>query len=163
MIHIRPLPPALGDEKKHIPIQKRIFHETITSQKLEQLNNRENPETPINFCLTLIGLNQCQTVQHITLFEELLVKLHDILTRHKFDIRINHEFHVVLRQNGESPAYSENQATALHFEEKLTLELALLRKYGIKTSLTYREDANPNFAQKGTKRQSSPSQGFAKN
>ena len=76
-------------------------------------------------------------------FEELLVDFYDILASHRFDIGINNDFKVNLTPNDESPAYGQNLPTSISLKEDITVEMTLLHKYGIITTLTFSEYASP--------------------
>ena len=80
--------------------------------------------------------------------EEILVEFHDIFTRHRFDIGINREFKVKLTPNDDRPAYSQSLPTPINLEDDITVELALLHKYGIITTLPFSKYASPIFAQR---------------
>ena len=80
--------------------------------------------------------------------EELLVEFHDIFARHRFDIGTNREFNVKLTPNDDRPAYSQSLPTPINLKNDITVELALLHKYGIITTLPFSNYASPIFAQR---------------
>ena len=87
--------------------------------------------------------------QHeIKQIEALLVEFHDIFARHMFDIGMNEEFTVKLTPKDDSPAYSQSLPTPINLKEDILVELALLDKYGIITTLPFSKYASPIFAQK---------------
>ena len=87
--------------------------------------------------------------QHeIRQLEFLLVEFHDIFARHKFDIGVNEEFTVKLTPKDESLIYSQSLPTPVNLKEDILVELALLHKYGIITTLPFSKYASPKFAQK---------------
>ena len=87
--------------------------------------------------------------QHeIRQLETLLVEFHDIFARHRFDVGVNEEFTVKLTPKDESPAYSQSLPTPVNLKEDILVELALLNKYGIITTLPFSKYASPIFAQK---------------
>ena len=83
--------------------------------------------------------------QHI---EEILIDFHDIFARHRFDIGTNREFKVKLTPNDDRPAYSQSLPTPINLKDDITVELALLHKYGIITTLPFSKYASPIFAQR---------------
>ena len=80
--------------------------------------------------------------------EELLVEFHDVFARHRFDIGTNREFKVKLTPNDDRPAYSQSLPTPINLKDDNTVELALLHKYGIITTLPFSKFASPIFAQR---------------
>ena len=80
--------------------------------------------------------------------EALMVDFHDIFARHRLDISVNEEFTVKLTPKDESPAYSQSLHTPVNLKEDILVELALLHKYGIITTLPFSKYASPIFAQK---------------
>ena len=95
----------------------------------------------------MTGKTQCYK-HEIRQIETLLVEFHDIFARHRFDIGVNEEFTVKLTPKDESPAYSQSLPTPVHLKEDILVELALLHKYGIITTLPFSKYASPIFAQK---------------
>ena len=87
--------------------------------------------------------------QHeIKQIEAFLVEFYDIFARHRFDIDINEEFTVKLTPKDDSPAYSQSLPIPINLKEDILVELALLHKYGIITTLPFSKYASPTFAQK---------------
>ena len=83
--------------------------------------------------------------QHI---EDILVQYHDIFARHRFDIGTNREFKVKLTPNDDRPTYSQSLPTPINLKDDITVELALLHRYGIITTLPFSKYASPIFAQR---------------
>ena len=83
--------------------------------------------------------------QHI---QDILVKYHDIFARHRFDIGTNKEVKVKLTPNDDRPAYSQSLPTPINLKDDITVELALLHRYGIITTLPFSKYASPIFAQR---------------
>ena len=87
--------------------------------------------------------------QHeIKKIESLLVEYHDIFARHRFDIGMNGKFRVKLTRKDDSFAYSQSLPTLVNLKDDILVELALLYKYGIITTLPFSKYASPIFAQK---------------
>ena len=83
--------------------------------------------------------------QHI---EDILVQYHDIFARHRFDKGANKEFKVKMTPNDDRPAYSQNLLKPINLKDDITVELALLHRYGIVTTLPFSKYASPLFAQR---------------
>ena len=87
--------------------------------------------------------------QHeIKKIESRLGEFHEIFARHRFDIGMNEEFTVKLAPKDVSPAYSQSLPTPVKWRDDILVELALLHKYGIITTLPFPKYASPIFAQK---------------
>ena len=69
-----------------------------------------------------------------------------MFARHRFDVRIDFDFKVILTPIDESPAYSQNLPTPINLKEDTTVELALLQKYGNITTLSLSKYASAIFA-----------------
>ena len=80
--------------------------------------------------------------------EELLVEFHDIFARHRFDKGMNEEFKVKLTTKDDSPAYSQSLPAPINLKEDILVELAMLHKDGIITTLPFSKYASPIFKQK---------------
>ena len=84
----------------------------------------------------------------IAQIEELLVEFHNIFARHRFDIGMNEDFEVKLTPKDDSPAYRQSLPTPINLKEGILVELALLHRYGMITTLPFSKYASPIFAQK---------------
>ena len=80
--------------------------------------------------------------------ETLLVEISDIFTRHRFHIGINTEVKVQLTTLDNRPAYSKSFPVPINLEDDIFVELTLLHKYGIITTLPYSKYGCPMFAQR---------------
>ena len=76
------------------------------------------------------------------------MEFHEIFTRHPFDIGINTKFKVQLTPLDNRPAYSQSLPASITLRNKILVEIALLHKYGIITTLTFSKYASPIFAQR---------------
>ena len=72
---------------------------------------------------------------------------HDIFARHRIDKGTNREFKVKLTPNDDRPAYSQSLPTPMNLKDDITVELALLHRYGIITTLPFAKYSSPMFAQ----------------
>ena len=76
------------------------------------------------------------------------MEFRDIFARHRFDIGMNEEFKVKLTPKDNSPAYSQNLPAPINLKEDILVELAILHKYVIITTLPFLRYASPIIAQK---------------
>ena len=143
-----PTPENPGDEDSHTPIQARILLELRNLQEAEELDPQENDISRQEFLDNFDWKDSMLQQHEIKKIESLLVEFHDIFARHRFDIGINEEFTVNLTPKDDSPAYSQSLPTPVNLEEDILVELALLHKYGIITTLPFSKYASPIFAQK---------------
>ena len=61
---------------------------------------------------------------------------------------MNEDFKVKLTPKDDSPTYSQSLPTPINLKEDILVELALLHRYGIITTLPFSKYASPIFAQK---------------
>ena len=80
--------------------------------------------------------------------ENLLVEFQDIFARHRFDIGINTEFKVQLTPLDNWPAYSQSLPAPINLKDDILVELTLIHKYAIITTLPFSKYASPIFAQR---------------
>ena len=143
-----PTPQNLGNEREHTPNQTRIINELRELEQLEKLNPVEDTDSRnqhlSNFNWTDITL-QPDAKQAV---EDLLVEFHDISARHRFDIGINTEFKVQLTPLDNRPAYSQSLPAPKNLKDDILVELALLHKYGIMTTLPFSKYTSPIFPQR---------------
>ena len=71
-----------------------------------------------------------------------------VFARHRFDIGINTEFKVQLTPLDNRPANSQSLPAPINLKDEILVELALLHKYGIITTLPFSKYASPIFAQR---------------
>ena len=140
-----PTPENPGDEDSHTPIQRRILQELRNLQEAEQLDPQNDEESRHKFLSNFDWKDSMLQQHEIKKIESLLVEYHDIFARHRFDIGMNEEFTVKLTPKDDSPAYSQSLPTPVNLK---VVELALLHKYGIITTLPFSKYASPIFAQK---------------
>ena len=143
-----PTPKNPGDEVSHTPIQRRILQELRNLQEAEQLNPQNDKESRRDFLSNFDRKDSMLQHHEIKKIESLLVEYHDIFARHRFDIGMNEDFMIKLTPKDDSPAYSQSHPTPVNLKEDILVELALLHKYGIITTLPFSKNASPIFAQK---------------
>ena len=147
-----PTPEEPGDPATYTPIQQRIYKEFLELQELEKLNPNDTDTSSlskhISFKLRLVRHNAHPSLDERQDVEEILVEFHDNFVRHRFDIGINREFKVKLTPNDDRPAYIQSLPIPINLKDDITVELALLHKYGIITTLPFSKHASPIFAQR---------------
>ena len=117
-------------------------------EQLEKLNPLENTESRNQFLSNFEWTNSTLQPNAKQAVENLLVDFHDFFARHLFDIGINREFKVQLTPSDIRPAYSQSLPAPINLKDDILVELALLHKYGIITTLPFSKYASPIFAQR---------------
>ena len=143
-----PTPQNPGNERKHTPIQTRILNELRELEQLEKLNPLEDTASRKQFLSNFDWTDFTLQPDPKQAVENLLVEFHDIFARHRFDIGINTEFKVQLTPLDNRPAHSQSLPAPINLKDDILVELALLHKYGIITTLPFRKYAIPIFAQR---------------
>ena len=137
-----------GNEKEHTPIQTRILKELWELEQLEKLNPLENTNSRNQFLSDFDWTDSILQPEAKQAVENLYVEFHDIFARHRFDIGINADFKVQLTPLNNGPAYSQSLPGPINLKDDILVELALLHKYGIITTLPFSKYASPIFAQR---------------
>ena len=143
-----PTPEDPGDPTTYTPIQQRIYNELLELKELEQLNPQENEKSRKTFLSNFDWTDTTLNPEEQKQIEKILIEFHEIFARHRFDIGTNREFKVKLTPNDDRPAYSQSLPTPINLKDDITVELALLHKYGIITTLPFSKYASPIFAQR---------------
>ena len=143
-----PTPQNPGNEKEDTHNQTRILNELRELEQLEKLNPLEDIHSRNQFLSNFDWTDSTSQLDAKQAVENLLMEFHDIFVRHCFDIGINTEFKVQLTPLGNRPAYSQSLLAPINLKDDFLVELALLHKYGIITTLPFRKYASPKFAQK---------------
>ena len=143
-----PTPQNPGNEKEHTPIQTRILNELRELEQLNKLNPLEDTNSRNQFLSNFDRTDFTLQQKAEQAVENLLVELHDIFARHRFDIGINTEFKVQLTPLDNRPAYSQSLRAPINLKDDNLVELALLHKYRIITTLPFSKYASPIFAQR---------------
>ena len=143
-----PTPQNPGNEKEHTPIQTLILNELRELEQIEKLNPLETAESRSQFLSNFDWTDSTLQPDAKQAVEDLLAEFHDIFARHRFDIGINTEFKVQLTPLDNSPAYSQSLPAPINLKDDILVELALLHKYGIITTLPFSKYASPIFAQR---------------
>ena len=132
-----PTPENPGDPSTYTPLQKRIYDELIELKELENLNPLRDEQSRDKFLGNFDWSDTTLNLDERRDIEEILVEFHDIFARHRFDVGVNNEFKIKLTPNNDKPAYSQSLPTPINLKDELTVELALLHKYDIITTLPY--------------------------
>ena len=143
-----PTPQNPSYEQEHTPIQTRILNELRELEQLEKLNPLENIDSRNQFLSNFDWTDSTLQQDAKQAVENLLVEFDDIFARHRFDIGINTEFKVQLTPLDKRTAYSQSFPATINLKDDILVELALLHKYGIITTLPFSKNASPIFAQR---------------
>ena len=143
-----PTPQNPGTEQEYTPIQTRILNELREIEQLEKLNPLENIDSRNQFLSNFDWTDSTLQQDAKQAVENLLVEFHDIFARYRFDIEINTEFKVQLNSLDNRPAYSQSLPAPINLKDDILVELALLHKYGIITTLPFSKYASPVIAQR---------------
>ena len=143
-----PTPQNPGNEKEHTPIQTRILTELREIEQLEKLNPLEKTNSRNQFLSNFNCTDSTLQPEAKQDVENLIVEFHDIFARHRFVIGISTEFKVQLTPLDKRPAYSQSLPAPINLKDDILVELALLHKYGIITTLPFSKYASPIFAQR---------------
>ena len=143
-----PTPQNPSIERDYTPIQTGILNELRELEQLEQLNPLEDTNSRGQFLFNFDWTNSTIQLDAKQAVEDLLVEFHDAFARHRFDIGINTEFIVQLTPLDKRPAYSQSLPAPINLKETILVELALLQKNSVITTLPFSKNACPIFAQK---------------
>ena len=135
MLYIRPLPThslTHANSNANSPIKKLLLNQRT---RITVGDHRSD------------SMLQPEKIRRI---EDLLVEYHNIFARNRFEIGMNDEFKVKLTPKDDSPAYSQSLPTPINLKEDILVELALLHRNGILTTLPFpsMQALCPIFAQK---------------
>ena len=143
-----PTPENPGNEDEHTPIQRRILKEIRELIKKEELDPTKDEESRKKF-LDMFQWEGSQIEGNDRKqLEQTIIEYNDIFARHRLDIGINNNFKVNLTPKDERPIYTQSLPVPINLKEDLTVELALMHRYGIITTLPFSKYASPIFAQR---------------
>ena len=132
-----PNPENPGNPEEHTPIQKKILRELQALQDLETLDPTKDPPSRAKFLKNFHCKDSTLTPEDKVKIEDLLVEFHDIFARHRFEIGMNKDFKVKLTPKDDSRAYSQSLPAPINLKEDLLVELVMLHKYDIITTLPF--------------------------
>ena len=143
-----PAPQNTGNKQEHTPIQTRILNELRELEQLEKLNPLEDTDCRDQLLTNFDWTDSTLQPDAKQAAEDLFVEFHEILARHRFDIGINTEFKLQLTPLDNRPGFSQSLPAPINLKDDILVELALLQKYGIITTLPFSKYASPIFAQR---------------
>ena len=117
-------------------------------QTLEKRNPHDDEQSRKTFLDNFDWSDTTLTLFERRKVEELLVEIHDVFALHRFDIGTNRDFKIKLTPIDDRPAYSQSLRTPINLKDDITVELALLHKHGIITTLPFSKYASPVFVQR---------------
>ena len=125
-----PTPQNPGNEEEHTPIQTRLLNELRELEQLEKINPLEDTDSRNQFLSNFDWIDSTLQPDAKQALENLLVEFHDNFARHRF------------------AAYSQSLPAPMKLKDDILVELALLHKYGIITTLPFSKYASPIIAQR---------------
>ena len=137
-----------GNEKKHTPNQTRIRNELRELQQLEKFNPVDYTNSRNQFLSNFDWTDSTLQPEAKQAVEDLLVDFYDTFARHRSDIGINTAFKVQLTPLDNRPSHSQSLPASINLKDEIVVELALLHKYGIITTLLFSKYAGLIFAQR---------------
>ena len=143
-----PTPENPGNMEDHTPIQTRILKELHELQQKEKLNPKDDAESRRENLKRSDWTDALLTETEKQDVDDVLVDYHDIFARHRMDIGMNTEFKLKLTPKVDKAVNSQNLPMPIHLKEDLTVELDLMRKYGIITVLPISKYSGPILAQR---------------
>ena len=143
-----PTPENPGDESEDTPIQQRILRELRDLVKLEELDPKRDEKSRSQFLSMFKWNDPLITEGYRQNLEFIIVEFIDIFARHRLDIGMNTQFKVCLTPKNDIPVYTQSLPVPINLQDDLTVELALMHRYGIITTLPFSEYASPIFAQR---------------
>ena len=146
-----PTPDDPGDETEHPPIQQRILNELRDLKKEEEFDSTKDEESRKQFLAMFQWHDSFISGQDKEALEGTIVEFNDIFARHRLDIGMNTEFNVSLTPKNDKPVYTQSLPVPINLKEDLTVELALMYKYAIITTLPFSKYASSIVAQRKPK------------
>ena len=143
---------AFGDNAHHF-IEYLLYANNPTTNlqrtsRTEKPNRQDDNRSRKSFLQNVGWSDTTLSPEKQQQFEGILIEIHNIYDRHLLDIGTNREFKVKLTPNDDRVAYSKSLQTPINLKDDITVEIALLHKYGIVTTLPHSKDASPIFAQR---------------
>ena len=135
-------------EQEHSLIQKRILKDLRDLAELEKIDPTENEESRNKFLSMFKWTDSLIAGKDRENLEDTIVKFNDIFARHGLDIGMNKQFKVSLTPQDDKPVYTQSLPVPINLKEDLIVELALMHRYGIITTLPFSKYASPIFAQR---------------
>ena len=143
-----PTPENPGNVSEHTPILQRILRELRELHRLEELDPKQDEKSRSQFLSLFKWNDSLISGEDRENLESILVEFNDIFARHRLDIGMNNQFKVCLTPKNDKPVYTQSLPVPINLKGDLTVELALMHKYGIITTLPFSKYASPIFAQR---------------
>ena len=138
-----PTPENPGNKEGHTPMQRRILKEIRELNKKEQLEPTKD-QTSRKLFLEMFQWEGSQVEGNDRKqLEQTIVEYNHIFARHRLDIGINNTFKVKLTPKDERPIYTQSLTVQINLKEDLRVELLLMHRYGIITTLPFSKYASP--------------------
>ena len=138
-----PTPENPRNEEEHTPKQRRITNKSRELIKKEELDPTKDQESRKKF-LDMFKWEGSQIEGNDgKQLEQTIVEYNDISAQHRLDIGINNSFKVKPSPKDERPIYTKSLLVPIN----LKVELALMHRYGIITTLPFLKHASPISAQ----------------
>ena len=122
-----PTPENPGDQSEH----------KSELQRLEELDPKQDEKSRTQFLSLFKWNDSLITGEDRENLESTLVEFNDIFARHRLDIGMNNQFKVCLTPKNDKPVYTQSLPVPINLKDDLTVELALMHKYGIITTLPF--------------------------
>ena len=137
----------LGNIEDHTPIQNRNLKKQLRElQQKVKLNPKDDAESRIEFLKWVDWPDILLTETKKQAVEGFLVDYHNIIARYRLDNGLDTEFKVKLTPKHVKAVYS--LPMPIHLKEDLTVELALMHKYGVITVVPFSKYASPIIAKR---------------
>ena len=143
-----PTPETWSEPNKLNKIERRIFDRILALRELKKLDPDRSHEERVKFLQNFKWDESLLSPSQQAQVEELLVKYNSIFARHRLDIGMNTDFKVKLTPQHREPVYSQSLPTPTNLKDDLLVELALMKEYGIITTLPFSKYSSPIFAQR---------------
>ena len=124
-----------------------ILKKLIELQDHEKIITQESTEALTKIFERFDWTDTLPMETKIQAIEDILVSYHNIFVRLRLDIGSNTEFKVKLTSKDKKSVQSHNSPLAIHLNQILIEELALMHKYAIFTVLPFSNYGSPTFAQ----------------
>ena len=124
-----------GNIEDHTLIQTQILRELRKLQLKEELNQKDETESRMEFFDRFDWTDTLLTETEKQAVEDILVDDHDTFARRRMDIGMNTELKV--KPKDDEVVYNQSLPMPKYLKENIIFELALMHKYGIITVLPF--------------------------
>ena len=139
-----PTPEQPSNEDEQSPIQKRILKQLRELPELEKLDPTESEESRAKL-LSVLKWTESQTMgTDRENLEATIVEFNVIFARRRLDIDMNTQFKVSLTPKHDKPVYTQSLPVPINLKRDLTVELALMHRFGIITNFLFPNTPAPS-------------------